>query len=102
MDLALCTGAQSCWKRKEPFSNCSHKDGRMALSKISWYAEAFRFLFTGTNRPTPAPKKQPNSIPPFYKLYTIQSDKYRSPSSVYAVYHFVGVLLSFPIASTFL
>ena len=25
MDLALCTGAQSCWNRKGPSPNCSHK-----------------------------------------------------------------------------
>ena len=28
--------------------NCSHKVGSMALSNISWYAEAFRVPFTGT------------------------------------------------------
>ncbi|KAK9976573.1 hypothetical protein ABG768_021778 [Culter alburnus] len=35
MDLALCTGAQSCWNRKGPSPNCSHKVGK--LSKMSWY-----------------------------------------------------------------
>ena len=27
MDLALCTGAQSCWNRKWPSPNCSYKVG---------------------------------------------------------------------------
>nr|XP_061844147.1 uncharacterized protein LOC133624531 isoform X2 [Nerophis lumbriciformis] len=34
MDLALCTGAQSCWKKKGPAPNCSHKVGSMELSKM--------------------------------------------------------------------
>ena len=59
MDLALCTGAQSCWNRKGPSPNCSHKVGSMELSNISWYAGAFRVSFTGTKGPSPAPKKQP-------------------------------------------
>ena len=46
---ALCTGVQSCWNRKGPSPNCSHKVGSMELSKMSWYAEAFRVPFTGTN-----------------------------------------------------
>ncbi|KAL7889348.1 hypothetical protein AOLI_G00016060 [Acnodon oligacanthus] len=32
----LCTGAQSCWNRKGPSPNCSHKVGSMKLSKICW------------------------------------------------------------------
>ena len=42
MDLALCTGAPSCWNRKGSSPNCFHKVGSMKWSKISWYAEAFR------------------------------------------------------------
>lgn len=38
MDLALCTGMQSCWKEL-PWPNCS-KVGRVKLSKMSWYAKA--------------------------------------------------------------
>ncbi|MEQ2289421.1 hypothetical protein AMECASPLE_032821 [Ameca splendens] len=64
MDLALCTGAQSCLKMKGFSLNCSHKVGSMELSKISWYAEAFRVPFTGTKGPSPAPEKQPHSIIP--------------------------------------
>ena len=64
MDLALCSGAQSCWKRKGPAPNCSHKVGSMELSKMSWYAEAFRVPFTGTKGPSPAPEKQPHTIIP--------------------------------------
>ncbi|XP_051528965.1 uncharacterized protein LOC127426291 [Myxocyprinus asiaticus] len=84
MDLALCTGAQSCWNRKGPSPNCSHKVGSMELSKISWYAEAFRVPFTGTKGPSPAPEKQPHTIipsPPNFTVGTMQSDKYRSPGN---------------------
>ena len=52
MDHALFTGAQSCWNRKGPSANCFHKVGSMKLSKISWYAEAFRVSFTGTKGPS--------------------------------------------------
>ena len=33
MDLALCTGAQSCWNRKGPSPNCFHKVWSVKLSK---------------------------------------------------------------------
>ena len=76
MDLALCTGAQSCWNRKGPNSpNCSHKVGSMKLSKISWSAEALRVPFTGTKGPSPTPEKQPHTIippPPNFTLGTMQ------------------------------
>ena len=84
MDLALCTGAQSCWKRKGPAPNWSHKVGSMELSKMSCYAEAFRVPFTGTKGPSPAPEKQPHTIippPPNFTLGSMQSDKYRSPGN---------------------
>ncbi len=84
MDLALCTGAQSCWNRKGPSPICSHKVGSMEFSKISWYAEAFRVPFTGTKGPSPAPEKQPHTIipsPPNFTVGTMQSDKYRSPGN---------------------
>ena len=71
MDLALCTGAQSCWKRKGPSPNCSHKVGSMELARISWYGEAFRVPFTGTKGSSPAPEKQtPHHNPSSTKLYT--------------------------------
>ena len=63
MDFALCTGAQSCWNRKGPSPNCSHKVGSMKLSKMSWYGETLRVLFTGTKGPKPNPWKTT-------KLYT--------------------------------
>ena len=56
----------------------------MKLSKISWYAEAFRVPFTGTKGPSTAPEKQPHTIilpPPNFTLGTIQSDKYCSPGN---------------------
>ncbi len=34
---------------KRPLPNCSHKLGSRALFRISWYAEALRFPFTGIN-----------------------------------------------------
>ena len=71
MDLALCTGAQSCWNRKGPSPNCFHEVGSMKLSKISWYAEAFRVPFTGTKGPCPAPEKQPYTIIPPPPIFTL-------------------------------
>ena len=61
MDLALCTGAHSCWNRKGPSLNYSHKVGSMELSNISWCAEAFSIPFTGTKGPSPAPEEQPHT-----------------------------------------
>ena len=55
--------------------------GSMKLSKISWYAEAFRVPFTGTKGPSPAPEEQPHTIippPPNFTLGTMQSGKYCS------------------------
>lgn len=54
-DFALCTAAQPCWKRKEPAPNCSHKVRSMELSKMPWYAKAFRLPVAGTKGPSPAP-----------------------------------------------
>ena len=84
IDLALCTGARSCWSRKGPSPNCSHTVGSMELSNILWYTEAFRLPFTGTMGPSPAPEKQAHTIiPPLpnFTLGTVQSDKYRSPGN---------------------
>ena len=81
---ASCTGAQSCWTKKGPSPNCSHKVGSMELSNISWYAEAFRVPFIGTKGPSPAPESQPHTViqpPPNFTLGTMQSDKYRSPGN---------------------
>ena len=58
--------------------------GSMTLSRISWYAEAFRVPFTGTKGPSPAPESQPITIippPPNFTLGTMQSDKNRSPGN---------------------
>ena len=71
-------------KQERTSPDCSHKVGSMALSNISWYAEAFRVPFTGTKGPSPAPEKQPHTIippPPNFTLGTMQSDKYRSPGN---------------------
>ena len=76
--LALCTGAQSCWNRKGPSPNCCHKVGSIALSKMSWYAEALRLPFTGDKGPSPNPEKQPHTIippPPNFTVGTMQSGR---------------------------
>ena len=83
MDLALCTGAQSCWNRKEPSHKCFHKVGSMKLSKISWLC-SFRVPLTGTKGPSPAPEQQPHTIippSPKFTFGTMQSDKYRCPGN---------------------
>ena len=53
MDLALCTGALSCWNRKGPSPNCYHRVGNTESSRMSLCAVALRLPFTGTKGPTP-------------------------------------------------
>ena len=84
MDLALCSGVQSCWNREGLSPNCFHRAGSMKWSKISWYAEAFRVPLTGTKGPSPAPEEQPHTIippPPNFTLGTMQPDKNGSPGN---------------------
>ena len=84
MNLALCTGAQSCWNRKGPSPNCSHRVGSMELSNISsWYAEIFRVPFTGTKGPSPAPEKQPHTIIPLHQ--TLRLAQCSQTSTVFMV-----------------
>ena len=80
MDLALCTGAHSCWNRKGRSPNCSHKVGSMELSNISWYAEAFRVPFTGTKGPSPAPEKQPHTIIPLHQTLHLVPFSWKPPN----------------------
>ncbi len=47
---------------KGTFPNCSHKVGSIALSKMSWYAEALRFPFNGRKWPRLTPEKQSQTI----------------------------------------
>lgn len=71
MDFALCTDAQSCWKRKGTSTNISHKVGGMKLFKLFWYAKALRVSFTETKGPSPTPEKQPHNIPEFGLISTV-------------------------------
>lgn len=64
MVLTSCTGAQSCWNRKGPSTNCSYKGGSMNLSKVPHYAEASRVPFNGTEGPSPNSEKDPHTITP--------------------------------------
>ena len=64
MDLALSTGALSCWNRKGPSPNCCHKVGSTELSRMSLYDVVLRFHFTGTKGPSPNNEKQPQTIIP--------------------------------------
>ncbi len=43
----------SCWNRKGPSPNCSLKFESISLSRIYLYAEALRFLFTGSKGQNP-------------------------------------------------
>uniref|UniRef100_A0A3P9L0U2 EF-hand domain-containing protein n=1 Tax=Oryzias latipes TaxID=8090 RepID=A0A3P9L0U2_ORYLA len=57
----------------------------MEWSKMFWYPETFRVLFTGTKGPSPSPEKQAHTIispPPNFLLGTIQSEMYRSPGNL--------------------
>uniref|UniRef100_A0A3P9L2Z4 Gap junction protein, alpha 5b n=1 Tax=Oryzias latipes TaxID=8090 RepID=A0A3P9L2Z4_ORYLA len=56
-----CSVSQSCWKRKRPAPNCSHKVGSMELSKTFWYPETFRVLQS---------QSQSNFIAKIYNFYT--------------------------------
>ena len=55
MDLALCTGAQSCWNRKGPFPNCSHKVGSMQNLLVESYFQWNRIT-------EPKSKKKKNTL----------------------------------------
>ena len=70
MDLALCTGALSCWNKKGPSSNYCHKVGSTELSRMSLYALALRFPFTGTKGPSRTMKNSPDHYSSSTKLYS--------------------------------
>jgi hypothetical protein len=82
MDLALCTGALSCWNRKGPSPNCYHKVGCTESSRMSWNVVVLRFPFTGTKGPRLNHEKQPQTIippPPNITVGTMQLGLWRSP-----------------------
>lgn len=58
MDLALCTGAQSCWNKKGLPQTVS-TTLEVVLSKMAWHTEALRSPFTGSKGPSTNPEKQP-------------------------------------------
>ena len=68
MDLALCTGALLCWYRKVPSSNCCLKVGSTESSRMSLYAVALIFPFSGTKEPDP--KTAPDHYSSSTKLYS--------------------------------
>jgi hypothetical protein len=75
-------GALSWWNRKGPSPNCFHKVGNTELSRMSSYAVALRFTFTGTKRPSPNHEKQPETIiphPPNFTVGTMHWVRWRSP-----------------------
>jgi hypothetical protein len=82
MDLALCRGKLSCGNRKGPSPNCYHKVGSTESSRMSLYAVALRFPFTGTKGTNPNHEKQPLTIisPPHFTVGTMHCGRYRSPS----------------------
>ena len=69
MDLALCTGALSCWNRKGPSPNCCHNVGSTEWSRMSLNAVVLRFTFTGTKEPEPW-KTAPDHYSSSTKLYS--------------------------------
>ena len=52
MNLALWTGALSCWNRKRPAPNCCHIVGSTESSRMSLHAVVSRYPFTGTKGPS--------------------------------------------------
>jgi len=53
IDLALCTGAQSCWNRKGPFPDCFPKVGSMKLSKNWSIQSSFHWAKASSWETTP-------------------------------------------------
>jgi hypothetical protein len=67
MDLTLCKGELSCWNRKGCSPNCCHKVGNiLESSRMSLYAVALRFPFTGTKGPS---LNHENSPRPLFLLH---------------------------------
>jgi hypothetical protein len=64
MDLALCTGALSCWNRKRPSQNCCHNVGSTESSRMSLYAVVLIFPYTVNKGPSPNHEKQPHKKQP--------------------------------------
>ena len=63
-------------KQERPSPNCCHKVGSTESSRMSLYAVALRFLFTGTKGPRPNHKKLPQTIispPPNFTVGTMHS-----------------------------
>lgn len=89
----LCTGAHSCWNRKRPFPNCSHKVGSIKLFNISWYAKTLKVSFPGSKRSSP-PEKQHIIIPAPPNRQVPFSWQPPNPDS--------SITLTFPVASTLL
>ena len=82
MDLTLCTGAMLCWNRKVPSPNCCYKFGSTESPRMSLYAVALRFHFTGTKGPSLNHEKQPQTIiphPPNFTVGTMHWGRYHSP-----------------------
>ena len=74
MDPALYMGALSCWNRKGTSPNCCHKVGSTESFRMSLYAVALRFPFTGIKGPSPNHEKQPQTIihhPPNFTVGTM-------------------------------
>ena len=79
-DLALCTGAQSCWSRNGPSPNCFHKVRATSLGMLK-HSEFLSLELRGQAQLLQ--KTTPHHYTPSTKLYTctVQSDKYRSPGN---------------------
>ncbi len=60
--LVLCTGAQSCWNRKEP--SPKYKVEIILQNVLESCAEALRFSFTENKGSSPTPERQPHTIIP--------------------------------------
>ena len=82
MDLALRTGALSCWNLKGPSPNCCHKVGNTESSRMPLYAVASRFPFTETKGPSPNHEKQPQTIIPPPPNVTVGTMHFRQVASL--------------------
>jgi hypothetical protein len=62
--ISVWTSLCAWGNRKGPSSNCCHKVGSTESSRMSLYAVALRFPFTGTKGPSSNHEKQPQTIIP--------------------------------------
>ena len=81
MDFALHTGAQSCWNRKGPSPNCSHKVGAWNCPTSLSMLKHSEFLSLELRGQASSWRTTPHHNPPSTKLYTWHNAVRQEPFS---------------------